>query len=339
MTTVRAIDLDQQVDRIATLPVCVVVGEEEILIERSAEMLERAAAPLEQPGSTVKLYEAEAPSAEVFDELRTLPFLGMAGRRAVVLMQGREFMKHHGEALQRYLEKPSSTATLVLVVRSKKLDMRRKLSKTIAQVGAIVQCDKVHWSEAERWIGQEAAGMNCRMGPGAASALLEAVGPNLLGLHSELQKLAAYAGEGNTIDKQAVLDVVPEGRERSIFDLTDAVAARDTGKALKLCTDLLLQGERREMIVGMLARQVRQLWSVRRLQEEGLRDGETGRRLGMPEWLVRKTAQTAGRLPTGWFERQLAILAEADRDSKMRSLRSGEEGVWLDHVLAKLCTG
>jgi DNA polymerase III delta subunit len=65
VTTVRAIDLDKKIDEIAALPVCAVVGDEAVLLERSVQKLEAAAAPQDQPGSTVKLYEDEAPSAGI----------------------------------------------------------------------------------------------------------------------------------------------------------------------------------------------------------------------------------------------------------------------------------
>jgi DNA polymerase-3 subunit delta len=285
----------------------------------------------------VKLYEDEAPSAEVFDELRTLPFLGMEGRRAVILLKGKEFLKTYKDAFESYLENPSSSGTLILLVRKKKLDGRRKTTKLIDKIGAIVQCDRVRWNEAERWIRDEAGRLGCRMARGAGSALLESTGPNLLALESELEKLSAYVGEGGQIDTEAVEAVVAHGRERSIFDLADAVAARDVGTAIRLCEEMLLRGERREMIIGMLARQVRDLWGVYRLRGEGLRENEMGRRLGKPGWLVRKMAQKVSGLSDEWFAEQFRILAEADVESKTRSLRAAEESVWLEHVLARLC--
>jgi DNA polymerase-3 subunit delta len=204
-------------------------------------------------------------------------------------------------------------------------------------VGAIVQCDRVRWNEAERWIRAEAQRLGCRMARGAGSSLLEATGPNLLALESELEKLSSYVGEGEQIDTDAVEAVVAKGRERSIFDLADAVAQHETGTAIRLCEQMLLRGEPLPMIIGMLSRQVRDLWGVYRLRREGLRENEMASRLGKPGWLVRKMSQKVGGLSDDWFAEQLRILAEADRESKTRSLRTAEEAVWLEWVLARLC--
>jgi DNA polymerase-3 subunit delta len=337
MPTLRALELETQLDWIAASPVCALVGEDEAQVGRSLQLLQHAAAPLDQPGSIVRRLEGEVAPHEVFDELRTIPFMGLAGRRVVIVEDGASFLKRHGDRLLSYLENPTATATLVLCVR--KLDRRTKAAKAIAAVGAVVECARLKWTEAQTWLRAEAERMGKELHPRAAAALVEAVGPNLLALRTELDKLAAYCAGQESIPEEAVAEVVAHGRTRSVFDLADAVARGDAAEALRLTGRLLLAGERRESIIWLLARQVRRLWMVLRLRRQKTSEGEIARQLGMQDWMVRRAAQAGDGLSDEWFSRRLQLLSDADYESKTQSLRAGEEGVWLENLMARLLEG
>jgi DNA polymerase-3 subunit delta len=72
--------------------------------------------------------------------------------------------------------------------------------------------------------------------------LHEAVGSDLAGLASELDKLASYAG-GATIDEDAVRAVVGVRSGETMADLLDAVADRDATRAVPLVPVVLSQAK------------------------------------------------------------------------------------------------
>lgn len=335
MPRINALALEGQIERVAALPVCAVVGADEAQAARSVQMLVRAAAPPDQPGSTVLRLEGEVAAHEVFDDLRTIPFLGLAGRRAVVVEDGAAFLKAHADRLVGYLKDPVRTSTLIL--RTAKLDGRSRAAKAMVSTGAIIECGRLRWADARAWLHVRAEAMGTKLAPQAASDLVEAVGTDLLALGMELDKLIAYADGERSITPEHVGEVVTHGRQRSIFDLGNAVVAGDAAGALRLCGGLLLRGERREYIISMLARQVRRLWSVHRLRADGASQQDIGRSMGMQDWMVRRALNALRGISDEWFARQLEILAAADWESKSKSLRTGEERVWLEGMLARLC--
>jgi DNA polymerase III subunit delta len=335
MPTLRALELDSRVAELASLPVCAVVGEDESLAARSMLALEHAAAPMEQPGSSVRRVSGKSDAYEAFDELRTIPFMGMTGRRVVVVEDGAPWLKVHAERVLDWLTAPVPSSTLI--VRVPKLDKRRKLFKALAQSGLVVECSRLRWNEAKQWADTVARGLGKRLEPRAASALIEAVGVNVLAIQTELEKLAAFVGEDRRISERAVGEIVAHGRARSVFDMVNAVGAADLSGALRLCGDLLLRGERREVIIALLARQVRQLWSVKRLLDKRMNMRDAARQLRMQEWMVERAARSCRSLPEAWFMRQLELLADADYESKTTSLHAGEETVWMEATLARLC--
>lgn len=95
------------------------------------------------------------------------------------------------------------------------------------------------WQQAEAAVGRVrelAAEAGFRFAAGAAEALVAAVGTDTRSLVSEVAKLSAYLGPGA---KEATADDVAEissegvGVEAMMWDLTDAVAARDLKSAFR----------------------------------------------------------------------------------------------------------
>ncbi len=335
MPTVKALALEAHLKKAKPAAVYALAGPDDALRSRSLRLLEPFAAPTEQPGSSVRRFEGVPEPRDVFGELRTVPFLGMAGRRVAVVEDGDGFMKAHADALSAYVQKPCRTATLILCLG--KLDMRTTAAKAIQAEGVVVDCKGPTWREAEGWLRARARAMGLKLTGGAAGALVRAVGPNLLALEAELEKLATYAGERSSISEDDVAELVPQGRERSAFDLGMAVARGDAAEALRLCDELLLRGEPKEVLLAILARQVRQYWQVRRLARQRADERTISRQVGMPGFAVRRASEAVSGLPDGWFAARLGLLAQADYESKTTSLRSGEEGVWLESLLVRLC--
>ncbi len=335
MATVSALDLAGQLGGSTPMPVYVLVGEDEALRSRSLRLLLDHLAPDDQPGSTVKRIEGVPEARDVFDELRTVPFMGMAGRRVVIVEDGDAFLRAHGKRLCRYLERPGPTGTVILLTT--KLDRRLASTGAVESNGPVIDCSTVKWRDAESWLRSTAREMGSPITPDAAKVLIESVGPNLLALQTELEKLSAYCDSGAQITVRDVDDVVPQARSRSVFELGDLLARRDAAGALQLCERLLLAGEAPAGIVAVLARQVRQLWQIKRLHEDGASQQQIGRATRLPGFVIRRGVRTAGQLPETRLAEQLTLLADADYQLKTASIRSGEERVWVEDLVVRLC--
>ncbi len=335
MPTVKALALEAHLKKAAPAPVYALVGADDALRSHSLHLVEAFAAPVEQPGSSVRRFEGTPEPRDVFGELRTVPFLGMAGRRVAVVEDGDAFLKAHAEPLAAYVQKPCRTATLVLCLN--KLDMRTATAKAVQAEGVVVDCAPPSWRDAEGWLRNRAREAGLKLTGRAAGALVEAVGPNLLALEAELDKLATYAGAKGSVSEDDVAELVPQGRERSAYDLGTAVARGDAAAALRLCGELLLRGTPKEVILSILARQVRRSWQVGRLVRTRADERTISRQVGMPGFAVRRASEAVRALPDGWFAARLELLAQADYESKTTSLRSGEEEVWLESLLVRLC--
>ena len=75
-----------------------------------------------------------------------------------------------------------------------------------------------------------------------------------------------------------------------MFDLTDAIAEKNSSKALKLLNDMVILKEPIPKILFMIARQFRQILQVKLLHREGLTTSEIASKLGMLPYIAGKSA-------------------------------------------------
>jgi hypothetical protein len=369
MPRLKALHLEGRLAEAAGAPFCALVGRDEGVRSHCLRLLKAAAAPADLPGTTVRQFEDVPEVHEVLDELRTVPFMGLEGRRVVIVEKGDAFLAAHWEALAGYVRKPSPTSALLLCVdeldpgkppgaRKKAGGAQRAKGKAkpaaaergeggakawpafvevLGAEGFIVECSAPSWSDAKSWLRAQAERMGKKLTPRAVDSLLDALGPNVVALQNELAKLCAYSGAEVTVAERDVEEIVAEARTRSVFDLAGAVSRSDVPEALRLCHGLLLRGEKTEHIVSVLAFQLRQLWQVKRLRAAGLSETEIVRAMRVQPFVVTRAMNVVSALSEKRLARQFQILSAADVESKVTSLRSQEETVWVENLVARLC--
>jgi DNA polymerase-3 subunit delta len=107
----------------------------------------------------------------------------------------------------------------------------------------------------------------------AARELADALGADLMLMASELEKLLLYTGERRRITLGDVETMVLGAKQRSLYELTDAISAKDRPRALALLQGLLNASDGgEESAIGhlyMLARTFRQMLVI---LEKNVRD-------------------------------------------------------------------
>ena len=100
--------------------------------------------------------------------------------------------------------------------------------------------------------------------------LVDAAGDDLRLLRQELMKVAAYAGEKDTIERDDVLAVVSRTLENNIFGLIDQVGRKNRQQALHLLADMLLMNEPPVRILYMIIQQMRLLADCQKLDRKSV---------------------------------------------------------------------
>lgn len=207
--------------------------------------------------------------------------------RNVKALYGRGQKKEEFAAIDAYFRRPNPQALLVFVADHLKLpqDLRTmdlqdreradRIRETLGEVCGTVELQQVSGEDAAAWAAKEAEASGVVLSADAARELVDTLGADMLSLASELEKLLLYAGAKGlkTLNVAEVEDMVTGAKQRSLFELTEALSLKDAPRALALLQGLLNSSEAgEEAAIGhifALARVYRQMLVLR---EKGVRD-------------------------------------------------------------------
>ena len=208
---------------------------------------------------------------DVLGALQTLPM--MAPKR-VVIAQRAELLLHpkrESEStlrdltlLEKYLENPAQTTTLVLIAES--LDDRRRISKRLNDSAMVVRCGNLeNVSDAAHWINRQAKAVGIAMEPGAVRELSSRIGPDVRRLRGELDRLFLFASGQDSVRESDVREVAGAAVSLDDWAVTKAIENGQTATALRELALLIDGGAVPQMLLGQLAWVVRTRLSGQRL--------------------------------------------------------------------------
>lgn len=290
-------------------PIYVLHSEHPILIERVVTALRDATVPPAARGFNYDVVEGKPNASRIVALAQTLPM--MAARRMVYVRDLATLPSDEGEALLNYVAKPNPSTVIVAV--TSKLDKRLKLFAQLSKKGLL------HVLEAPRqlapWVRAEAQAQGVKIDAAAVTRLVDAIGNDLSRLALSLGQLALYAGD-RAITADDVDDLIADTRERSVFELTDAIGAADRGRALAAVASLCDQRESAVGVIVMLARHIRQLSLVHTLRANGTPRPQWAPLLGVPPFVVDKIAAQARAYSPAALALATQRLATVDRALK-----------------------
>lgn len=309
-------------------------GEEDVLKEEAVRaLLARAVDPAARDFNVDQRGVADLDPAAFNALVNTPPML--APTRAVVVRgmeQLRKTSKMRQELL-RYLEAPNPTTVLILVHGAGESPDAELLRRATAVVVEPLPAPRV-----ARWMTHRAKQLGLTLAADAGELLLATVGNDLSALSTELDKLAAFAGE-RAAGKEDVAALVGVRRGETLQDLVDASLERRGADAARLVGPVLEQagmtGVRVLMALGSglvgtaLARaELDRGTRVDRLESALLAHLRTARPWGLGSW--EQTATRWARWAERWTSEELRtalrLALDADRALKSSTL-TDEAGI------------
>lgn len=267
--------------RVALAAVRLLLGEEELLVERAvAEVV--AEVRESEPGAELRRYRAsELTPVALADALSPSLF---AEGRVVVVQAAHEAGKELTGAIVEQSADPAEG--IVLVVTHAGGARNKALADTLRAKGAaITRCDRLtRFEERADFVRSEVRRAGGTITPDAVGVLIEAVGSDLRELAAATSQLVADTG--GAVDEVAVRRYHRGRAETTGFAVADKVVAGDRTGALETLRWALVLGVPPVLVADALADAIRTLAKV----------GSAGRGdpnrlagpLGMPPWKVRK---------------------------------------------------
>ena len=256
-------------------------GEEDRLKEEAVKALTRKV--VVEDFTDFDLETLNTGSASVDAILSAAGQIPFGSERRMVIVKGMEQWRERGkqsevERLAEGIGKLSPTACLVLIAKAEEEEAKRKtavtvkLDNAVKKAGAIVWCQGLKGAGLADWIRKRVTQEGKRLEPEAAEKLIETVGTDMLPLEQEINKLICYVGERDTITVREVSLLVASTPEDVMFTTIDAIARRQTDRALTLLTELHRYDPKPQAVAGkllaLLARQYRMLWQAKFLADK-----------------------------------------------------------------------
>src|SRR5947207_7590584 len=194
--------------------------------------------------------------------------------RGVKTLFGRGSNEEKLKTIEQYCKDPNPDAVLIFVADhiSIPADVRRmeltdkeryeRIRETLGRYCAIVELGRVEESDAVRWIQEYCGTREVKIDPDAARELVDALGGDMMMISNELEKLILYVSEKKRITLGDVETMVLAAKQRSLYELTDAISSKDRVKSLEILDAILASGEGEEASIGhvyMLAKSFRQM--------------------------------------------------------------------------------
>jgi len=101
-----------------------------------------------------------------------------------------------------------------------------------------------------------------KIDPDGARELVDSLAGDMMMISNELEKLILYVGEKKRLTLGDIETMVLAAKQRSLYELTDAISSKDRVRALEVLDAILTSGDGEEAAIGhiyMLAKTFRQM--------------------------------------------------------------------------------
>ncbi len=317
-------------------PVYFLHGEEAYFIDRIAEEIEKAALEEhERDFNLTILYGRDCDPDQLKDTCLRYPM--MADRQVVILREAQTWRIDAFDKLEAYFKNPTPTTILVILYKHKKADGRKTWLKDLGKKNVVFVSDKLKEDKLPDWIQKYVAFHQRRIGPVEAKLLADHLGTDLGKLTNEVEKLCIVTEENGTITSALIERNVGISKDYNIFELQNAIGARDHLKAQTIAHFLSSDKEHKLFLsVGMLSSYFSKLAIVH--ASSGLQQNDLAAALKVPPFFVRDYANAARFYPLEKIKRIQHLLREADLNSKGVGNASAADGELLRELLVRVMT-
>lgn len=259
-------------------------------------------------------------------------------KEATIFKESKTDSKTKDKELDNFIKMIANVpqGSYIIFILTDKPDKRRKIYKTVQEKGLILESEPLRPREIGEWLTYKLTTLDKTLDKDAHLFFMNMINVmkeiNLSFLDREFDKLALFTKE-KRIDKKTMEEVFSSVPEISSFALMDAISEKNITKALLLLKRETETGAFLPMIIGLIAKHVRQLLQTKIFMQEGI----MGKNLAAPLGLNPFIAERLGRTSTLFDEKTLAnaliLLSDADY-----ALKTGQGGVeLLEEILILLC--
>lgn len=322
-------------------------GEEAYLMRKLEKTIIDAVLPPAEQDMNLIIYNQDPEIQELIAAVEAVPF--MSGKNVIVIRGTSWFKAKKGNIDDELLSDGKDDKQLIKIFSNipshsyivlsttEKIDKRRKCFKAIETNGVAVEVASLKFNDVRGWLNTKLMSLNKKMASDALEHLLGALSlmPNisLSFLDNEVEKMALYSS-GHVISFKDVENVLSSIPEISIFTMIDAISQRQKAKALTLLNRQFIAGEHPLRILALLVRQIRMLWQVKEMLNQGTDINTMANILKVRQFVVEKLIRQSRNF--SWKALKVALLALAQADYDFKAGKA--DNVIIEKIIIELCS-
>jgi len=270
-------------------PGYVLVGDEVFLYDRCRKAVLTTLVP--EGTRDFALHDVDLAETSIFEVLDRAQTPSLMAPFQVIFVRGlkglygRGSKKEEFAAIDAYFRSPNPQALILFVADHLRIpaDLRKmdyqdkerfdRIRETLGEWCGMVELARVDETDAMRWVASSAEPRGVKFESDAARELVDALGADMMLIASEFEKLLLYVEGKGRVTLGDVETMVLAAKQRSLYELTDAISVKDRPRALALLHGLLNASDGGEdAAIGhlyMLARTFRQMLII---SEKNVRD-------------------------------------------------------------------
>lgn len=286
-------------------------GTEDYLKRQYRDKLKHA---LVEPDDTMNFSAYEGKDInpkELIDLSETLPFFK---EKRMILVENSGFFKNSCDDLAEYMSQVPESTCFVFV--EEEVDKRSKLFKAASRAGSAVEFETPKEDVLIRWILGRIQREGKKITQSVMQLFLSKTGSDMENIDKELEKLICYTLDKTEISAADVEAICTGQTENKIFEMIDAISAKNQKKALDLYYDLLALKEAPMRILFLIARQFQNLLLIKSMSAKGYPAVSIAKTAGMPSFAVQKNLRQAGAFKINQLKEAIEDCGQAEEDVK-----------------------
>ena len=286
-------------------------GEEKYLIRQyQSRLIETVLG--DNAGMNLSVFEGKnADPKEIMSQAQTMPFFA---EYRVILVQESGFYKKTPEGMAEYLAEIPDTAILLFVESD--VDKRSRMFKQTEKNGRAVQFPRQRDVVLKKWVLSQLKREGKKITEPVLNTFLESTGDDMELISQELEKLLCYTMEKDVITAEDVKAVGVPAVGNHIFDMIDALAAKNRQRAMDLYLDLVRLREPPMRILFLIGRQFYILNRLKSMRKNGMGDKEMAAAAKIPPFAVKKNLAQAAKFTDEQIQNAIETCVQADADVK-----------------------
>lgn len=322
-------------------PIYYLMGEESYYIDQITSLIEKTILPEEEKSFNQSvLYGRDIEMLDLMNASRRFPM--MSNYNLVILKEAQLLKGIEGavsgavDPMLLYAENPPPSTILVINLRGKSLDKRKKLYKTLDKNACLFDSKKIYDNKVGGWITQYIKNKGYSIDVSAAELMASHLGNDLSKVVNEIDKLLVSNTAGSKISLKEIEDNIGISKDFNVFELQKALGQKNLGKAMLIITHMAQNPKTKSIIpiISILYSFYSKILLVHSTNDKS--NAGIASAIGINPFFARDYLEAARNFSKGKAAYIIGVLREYDTKSKGIDSPSIDDGELMKEMVFKI---